>query len=262
MEETLQSSRLYIFLGFFFLFSLLEMRFEKHPRLNTRAQRWGGNLGLSLLSSLLLRLLFPLGLSSFAFKCQEQSWGLMNWGGFDSTSKTILSLILLDFFIYWQHVLTHKVPFLWRLHRVHHTDEDLDASSALRFHPLEILISYGFKVLLTLLFGFSPLGVVLFEILLNTSAMFNHANLRLPKRLDSWLRKVIVTPDMHIIHHSVEQRESDSNFGFFFSLWDRVFGTYQEIFLSRGLIGQKGFKGEKAKRLNQLLIQPWKTPRP
>ncbi|MCK4842793.1 MAG: sterol desaturase family protein [Methylococcales bacterium] len=191
-----------------------------------RQQRWPINLGLAVFNMLLMR--FTVGGIAYlsAVNAVDQSWGLLNQFALPNWLVVIVTLLLLDFAIYCQHVLSHKWKLLWRLHQIHHTDLELDASSALRFHPLEIVISMAYKVMIIYLIGANPFAVILFEIILNGSATFNHSNINLPEKVDKVLRRVLITPDVHRIHHSTVQTETDSNYGFSISLWDRVFKTY------------------------------------
>ena len=161
-----------------------------------------------------------------ALDAGAQGWGLFNALDWPLWLEFLLAVLIFDFAIWAQHLITHKVPVLWRLHRVHHADRDMDVTTAIRFHPVEIALSMGLKIGLVYLIGPSVIAIVVFEILLNGTAMFNHANLRLPLGVDRLLRMVLVTPDMHRVHHSVHRHEHDSNYGFSLSLWDRLFGTY------------------------------------
>ena len=156
----------------------------------------------------------------------QNGWGLMNLVALPTSIKIILAIILLDGAIYAQHVATHKIPLLWRLHKVHHADRDIDVTTGARFHPIEILISMLYKIVVVIALGAPAVAVFIFEVILNASAMFNHANWKMPQPLDKVLRLLIVTPDMHRVHHSVIHGETDSNYGFFLSVWDRLFGTY------------------------------------
>ena len=223
--------RLGAFLGIFALLALAETLRPRRPRIMPRTQRWLAHFGMLGLATLLVRIIiigFPLiGATAAALFVAQQDWGLfhaLHWPGW---LEALLAILLLDFAIWAQHVITHNVPLLWRLHRVHHADRDLDASSALRFHPFEILFSALYKLVIILALGPAIIAVIAFEILLNASAMFNHANLALPLRLDALLRLVIVTPDMHRIHHSATASEQERNFGFCLSIWDRIFATYK-----------------------------------
>ena len=224
------SLRLGAFLGAFALFSLLETWVPRRKRSQSRLSRLWTNAGILVAGTILLRLIaiaLPLiAAVSAASYAAQSGWGLFNLINLPPALELVLAVVILDGAIWLQHLVTHKVPLLWRLHQVHHTDKDLDASSALRFHPLEILLSSAYKVVLALLLGPSAAAIILFEILLNMSAMFNHTNLALPRWLDRILRMVIVTPDMHRVHHSIEREEHDTNYGFCLSIWDRMFRTY------------------------------------
>jgi len=190
-------------------------------------RRWPANLGIVLLDAIIVRLLMPAGAVGIAIWAEHAHFGLLHWLGVPYTGSVIASAILLDGIIYAQHVLFHAIPLLWRLHMVHHADQDIDVTTGLRFHPIEILLSMLIKMAVVALLGVPALAVILFEIILNGMAMFNHANVRLPLRFDAILRLVLVTPDMHRVHHSIIRRETNSNFGFNLSIWDRIFGTYQ-----------------------------------
>lgn len=221
--------RLSIFFGLFALLALAEALAPRRPRQQPRSSRWTTNWGITIANTLTLRLMalaLPLLAVGAAADAQSQGWGLFNLLGWPAWLEVLMSVLLLDLAIWAQHLVTHKVPFLWRLHRVHHADVDIDVTTAIRFHPLEIALSMLLKIGLVYLLGPSALAVVLFEILLNGTAMFNHANWRLPLGLDRVLRLVLVTPDMHRVHHSVHRAEHDSNYGFALSIWDRLFGTY------------------------------------
>ncbi len=223
--------RLGIFMTALILFCGLETLFPKKKRTQKRIKRWLTHLGFTLINTLAIRLLGPIVALTVASWAAANNIGLFNLNFRNLTQwpfwfETITAFILLDFAIYLQHIATHKIPILWQLHKVHHSDRDLDASSALRFHPIEIMLSMIYKCALVLLIGPSVLVVLVFEIALNASAIFNHANLSLPQWFDKLLRIVIVTPDMHRVHHSVLPEETDQNYGFNFSLWDRLFQTY------------------------------------
>ena len=188
--------------------------------------RWISNLGITFLNPLLVRLLLPVLAVSMAAKAQERGWGLLNNFDLPYWLDIVVSIIVLDLFIYLQHVMFHAVPILWRLHMVHHADLDYDVTTGLRFHPIEIILSTGIKLSVVFTFGLQPAAVIIFEVLLNGAAMFNHGNIRLPLKFDRILRYLIVTPDMHRVHHSVIIRETNSNYGFNLPWWDRLFGTY------------------------------------
>uniref|UniRef100_UPI003083EF6F sterol desaturase family protein n=1 Tax=Petrachloros mirabilis TaxID=2918835 RepID=UPI003083EF6F len=189
-----------------------------------------------MLSTVLLRILFPLAAVGMAAIAAERGWGLWNQLPMPMGLAVVLSIVALDLVIYWQHRLFHALPLLWRLHKVHHADQDFDVTTGFRFHPLEILLSMGIKIIAVALLGAPGIAVLIFEVLLNGTALFNHGNVSLPLFLDRWLRWVVVTPDMHRIHHSVVPQETNSNFGFNLPWWDRLLGTYQ----SQPFRGQQG----------------------
>lgn len=219
--------RLSIFAGALILFSCLEALFPRRKRSLPRSGRWLTHLGITIIDSVAVRLLGPLTAIAVAFWASDKGIGLFNLTEWPVWIEIALAFIALDFAIYLQHIISHRVPIFWRLHKVHHTDRDLDASSAVRFHPVEIMLSMLYKCGLVLLIGPAVIAVLIFEIVLNASAIFNHANLRLPLWLDKAMRLIIVTPDMHRVHHSVIEGETNSNFGFNFSIWDRLCGTYK-----------------------------------
>ncbi len=221
--------RLAVFLTLFAVLAALEALAPRRVRRQQRASRWVTNWGITLLNTLTLRALafaLPLLAVGAALDASAQGWGLFNALDWPLWIEVILVVLILDFAIWLQHLVTHKVPVLWRLHRVHHADVDMDVTTAIRFHPVEIALSMLLKIGLVYLLGPAAIAVVVFEILLNGTAMFNHSNLRLPLWLDAGLRRVLVTPDMHRVHHSVHRSEHDSNYGFSLSIWDRLFGTY------------------------------------
>ena len=219
--------RIGAFASVFLVLASLEAAFPRRARVKPRAQRWFSNFGMLFASNLLMRLFIPLLGVGFALWVSEAGFGLFNWLSWPVWLEVMLAIIALDFAIWAQHLLMHFVPPLWAMHKVHHVDEDLDASSGIRFHPFEQFVSLGFKLAVIACLGISPLGVFLFEVILNAAAMFNHASIALPRRADSVLRKLIVTPEMHRVHHSVHEEETNSNFGFCLSLWDRMFRTYR-----------------------------------
>jgi sterol desaturase/sphingolipid hydroxylase (fatty acid hydroxylase superfamily) len=192
-----------------------------------RLRRWTGNLGIVLLDAVLQRLAFPLGAVALASLVQARGWGLLNQVDVPFAAAVLASIVALDLAVYLQHVMFHRVPALWRLHRVHHADVDYDVTTGVRFHPIEILLSMLIKMAAIVVLGAPAVAVMIFELLLNVTSMFNHGNVRLPPALDRVIRLLIVTPDMHRVHHSVDERESNSNFGFNLSGWDRLFGTYK-----------------------------------
>jgi len=221
--------RLAIFLGLFALFAVAEALMPRKARTQPRSSRWLTNWSFSVLNTVTLRLMalaLPLLAVGAAVDAGRMGWGLLNWLDWPVWIEVTATVLFLDFAIWAQHLITHKIPLLWRLHRVHHSDRDIDVTTAIRFHPIEIALSMLLKIGLVYLIGPAALGVVLFEIILNSTAMFNHSNLALPLWLDRIIRVVLVTPDMHRVHHSTHRHEHDSNYGFSLSIWDRMFGTY------------------------------------
>lgn len=218
--------RLGSFAGIFLLLNALEIWIPRKARVQPRLTRWTSNFSLLVLSTLLLRFALPVTAVASASYMSDQGIGLFNLTTLPIWLEVLLAIILLDLAIWSQHLLMHYVPVLWRFHRVHHADEDLDASSGIRFHPGEMIVSFGIKLGAIVILGPAALAVFLFEVLLNAASLFEHANISLPKRVDSALRRLIVTPDMHRVHHSVHPAETNSNFGFCLSVWDRLFRTY------------------------------------
>lgn len=206
--------------------ALLEFALPRKQRVEPRLTRWITNFGIVITDSIVLRTLFPVLAVGVAFWADSKGYGLLALVDWPAWSEIVIAIIVLDFAIYWQHVLSHKVPIFWLVHKVHHADRDLDASSGVRFHPIEIVLSMLYKFAVVIVLGAPALGVFLFEVLLNATAMFNHANLNIPRSADQILRKVVVTPDMHRVHHSILKREADTNYGFNLSIWDRMFGSY------------------------------------
>jgi sterol desaturase/sphingolipid hydroxylase (fatty acid hydroxylase superfamily) len=220
--------RLGFFLGVFAVVAVWELLAPRRALTVSKALRWGSNLGLVVLNTVALRLVFPLAAVGVAAFCSAQGWGLLNHFQLPFWAATLLAVIAMDFVIWLQHVMVHAVPALWRLHRVHHADLDYDLTTGARFHPIEIGLSMLIKFATVVVLGPPVVAVVVFEVLLNATAMFNHGNIRLPAALDRVLRYVLVTPDMHRVHHSVEDDECNSNFGFSLTWWDRLLGTYRE----------------------------------
>jgi sterol desaturase/sphingolipid hydroxylase (fatty acid hydroxylase superfamily) len=253
--------RLAFFGGIFIVMLIWELLAPKRRLTVSKLQRWLHNIGLLLLNSLLLRLLFPAAAVGMAYSVGEMNWGLFNLLSLPAWFEVAAAVLLLDLAIYLQHLLMHRVPLLWRLHRVHHADLDIDLTTGSRFHTIEILLSMLIKWGVILLLGPAMLAVLIFEILLNGMAMFNHANVRLPVGLDSAMRKLLVTPDMHRVHHSILRRETNSNYGFNLSLWDRCFRTYidQPEKGHQGMtIGIPGFRdARQVDRLPGMLALPF-----
>lgn len=219
--------RLACFLGVFAVMAVWELLAPRRRLSQPKAQRWFNNLGLVVFNTALLRLVFPLAAVGMAVSAELNGWGLFNRIDASGWLALLASVVILDGAIYLQHVMFHAVPLFWRLHRVHHADLDFDVTTGSRFHPVEILLSMLIKFAVIVLLGPPVVAVVVFEVLLNASSMFNHSNVRLPAFLDALLRWVIVTPDMHRVHHSHLDHETNSNFGFNLSIWDRLFGTYR-----------------------------------
>ncbi len=231
---------------------------RRRPRFSRR-ERWPHNLGLLLVDVIALRVFAPGAAVAVALLAEQRSWGFLNLVSMPPVIAFGVALVLLDLVIYFQHVMFHAVPTLWRLHRVHHADLDFDVTTGTRFHPFEILISAAIKCAAVAAIGASPGAVLVFEVLLNATAMFNHANACLPRAADAVLRWLVVTPDMHRVHHSVQYDESSSNFGFNVPWWDRLFGTYRpepRLEHDAMIIGVDAFRSQDDLRLDQLLIQP------
>jgi len=220
--------RLAAFFGVFLCMAVWEMLAPRRALTQPKASRWLNNIALVVLNTLLLRLLFPAAAVGVAAVCSARQWGLFNQVAAPGWFSVVASVIMLDGLIYLQHVMFHAIPVLWRLHRVHHADLDFDVTTGTRFHPAEIVLSMLIKFAAIVLLGPPLLAVVIFEVLLNATSMFNHGNVRLPLRLDRYLRLLVVTPDMHRVHHSHLEHETNSNFGFSLSLWDRLLGTYRD----------------------------------
>ncbi|HHJ36006.1 MAG TPA: sterol desaturase family protein [Gammaproteobacteria bacterium] len=220
--------RLSFFLGIFVVMAIWEYIAPRRALTVSKVVRWSNNLGLVFLNSFILRLLFPAAAVGMAAFVNEQGWGLLNYFEVSPVFAIFISVVVMDCIIYLQHVMVHAVPVLWRLHRVHHADLDYDVTTGARFHPIEIILSMLIKFATIMLLGPPVVAVVIFEVMLNATAMFNHSNVRLNLTLDKFLRLLLVTPDMHRIHHSVEDDETNSNFGFSLPWWDRLFGTYRD----------------------------------
>lgn len=199
----------------------------RRSRTLTRRRRWPANLSIVALNTLIVRMLFPAAAVGVALSAETQGWGLLHQTGMPGWMALVAGVVLLDLAIYLQHRMFHAVPALWRLHRMHHADLDIDVTTGARFHPVEIVLSLLIKFAVIAALGVPPAAVVLFEILLNATSMFNHGNVRIVPALERALRCLVVTPDMHRVHHSIERDETDSNFGFNLSLWDRLFRTYR-----------------------------------
>ncbi|HUI97312.1 MAG TPA: sterol desaturase family protein [Xanthobacteraceae bacterium] len=228
-----------------------------------RAARWPSNLGIVAVDAVTLRLLIPTAPVGAALIAEARGFGLFHWLGWPTLVAGLIGFVVLDLVIYGQHVAFHHVPWLWRLHRVHHADLDVDVTTGVRFHPIEILLSMVVKIAAVALFGIPAAAVVAFEVVLNATAMFNHANVALPAAVDRLARLIVVTPDMHRVHHSVVRSETDSNFGFNLPWWDRLFGTYRAAPAAGHKdmsIGLPVFRDGRELRLDRLLTQPFRAP--
>jgi len=251
--------RLIMFLAIFTAVALFELKSPCRKLTTSKKTRWINNLAIVIGNPLLLRALFPLLAVDMAVIAHERCWGLLNILELPYWLEMVVGIILLDLVIYLQHLMFHAVPLFWRLHMMHHADLDFDLTTGLRFHPIEIMLSMGIKISAICVFGPPVLSVLVFEVILNGMAMFNHGNIKIPTLLDRFLRYFVVTPDMHRVHHSVIIREANSNFGFNLSFWDRLFGTYQAQ-PERGhegmTIGLSQFRDPKKLTLPWLIILP------
>jgi len=253
--------RLGAFTGILAVMVLWEWLSPRRSQEIGRTRRWPGNLGIVALDTVVVRLVFPATAVGTALLAEARSWGLFQSLEAPTWLVIAMSVILLDLAIYLQHVLFHAVPVLWRLHRMHHADLEFDVTTGLRFHPIEILLSMGIKLGVVTALGTPAVAVLVFEVLLNATAMFNHGNVRLPARIDRALRWIVVTPEMHRVHHSIVPRETNSNFGFNLPWWDRLFGTYraQPAAGHEGMtIGIAQFREPSELRLDRMLIQPFR----
>ncbi len=255
--------RITLFLAILVAMTAWEAVAPRRQRELSRLLRWSNNLGLVLIDRLLLQLSFPIFAVGLALLAEERGWGLLNSVELPFGLAWLVSLLALDLAIYLQHVLFHAVPALWRLHRVHHADLEFDVTTGLRFHPVEILLSMGIKLAVVAALGPPAIAVFVFEVLLNATSMFNHSNVRIPLGLDRILRWIVVTPDMHRVHHSIHPNETNSNFGFNLPWWDRLLGTYraQPQEGHAGMtIGIEQFRTPRELWLDRLLIQPLRGP--
>lgn len=251
-------------LGVFVLVLLLMLAAEaiwpRRKRSIDLLVRWPGNFGAAMLGTVLVRLLLPASAVGVAIAAQESGLGLFNLATLPGLITICLTVALMDLAIYAQHRAFHRIPALWRLHRMHHTDLDIDASTGLRFHPFELLLSMLIKLAVIIIIGAPPVAVLTFEVLLNASSIFNHSNLRLHATVDRLLRNIIVTPDMHRVHHSTINKETNSNYGFFLSWWDHLFGSYisqPKLGHENMNIGLKDFREPENARLDRMLVNPF-----
>ncbi len=255
-----ETLRFGIFISVFVIVSIWEVVACRRQLVISKPRRWANNLGIIMLGSLLVKMVFPILALGVAAAAAQKGWGLFHYLQVPLWLSGILAILLLDLTIYLQHLMFHVVPTLWRLHMVHHADLELDVSSGLRFHPLEMVLSMCVKMVVVAALGSPVFVVFIFEVILNATAMFNHGNINLPKTLDRRLRRFVVTPDMHRVHHSVIIRETNSNFGFNFPWWDRLFGTYrpEPVAGHQGMtIGLSQFRRVEQVSLLRLLIMPF-----
>jgi sterol desaturase/sphingolipid hydroxylase (fatty acid hydroxylase superfamily) len=248
------------FFGILILMALWEVAAPRRPLTVSKRSRWFSNLGLVVIDALALRLLLPAAAVTVALLSGHRGWGLLNNLSLPGWLALALGIAGLDFTIYLQHAMFHFIPTLWRLHRVHHTDLDFDVTTGVRFHPIEIILSMSIKMVAVILLGAPALAVILFEILLNATSLFNHGNVRLPRIFDRVLRLFVVTPEMHRVHHSVLIKEYNSNFGFNLPWWDRLMGTYRDQPAAghEGMtIGLAPYRESKRLTLLRLLILPF-----
>ena len=252
--------RLSVFLGIFAAVAFGETLMPRRPRSLSRLARWPNNIGVVVVDTLVVKWVFPTAAVGLAFLGEEQGWGLLNQIDLPFWLSVVIAVVVLDGVIYLQHVMFHAVPALWRLHRMHHADQDFDVTTGARFHPIEIILSMMLKLGAVAALGPPALGVLIFEVLLNATAMFNHGNWKLPLGLDRALRLIVVTPDMHRVHHSIIPEETNSNFGFNLPWWDRLFGTYRAQPAAGHdamTIGIEQFREPADQRLDKMLIQPF-----
>jgi sterol desaturase/sphingolipid hydroxylase (fatty acid hydroxylase superfamily) len=255
--------RLIVFLGVLVAMAVWELAAPRRRQEIPRVIRWTNNLGLVVIDTIVLRLSFPILAVGLAVIAQDRGWGLFNIIEAPGWFAVLVSIVILDLVIYLQHVMFHAVPALWRLHRMHHADLEFDVTTGLRFHPVEILLSMGIKLAMVMALGPPAVAVLIFEVLLNATAMFNHSNIRLPMLVDRFLRLIVVTPDMHRVHHSVIPEETNSNFGFNLPWWDKLLGTYKaqpKAGHEEMSIGIEQFRTTRDLWLDRMLVQPVKDP--
>ena len=252
--------RLGFFAGIFSAMALLEGLWPRRNRLASKPRRWFTNLGMQIIDTAVLRLIFPVFPVGVALIFAARGWGVLNYYQVSPLLAAIAGILALDVAIYFQHVMFHATPLFWRLHMVHHTDKDIDVTTGLRFHPVEIILSLLIKIAVVAAMGVPVLAVLIFEVLLNGASMFNHSNWRIALPLESLIRLLLVTPDMHRVHHSVIVRETNSNYGFSFSFWDRLFGTYRAQPADgheQMKIGLNGYHDDRSLKLSSLLVMPF-----
>lgn len=252
--------RLSAFVGVLGLVALWEICAPRRRSNTSKRRRWIANLSVVVLDSVIVRLLFSAGAVGVALLATERNWGVLNQVNWPLWFEIVLAVVALDFVLYLQHVLFHSVPFFWRFHMMHHSDLDCDVTTGLRFHPVEVVLSMVIKVTAVVVLGVSPLAILCFEVLLNATSMFNHSNVWIPLAIDRTLRWILVTPDMHRIHHSVRHQETNSNFGFNLPWWDRILGTYRVAPVSGHLdmtLGLEQFRDPARLTLTGMLALPF-----
>ena len=255
-----QIIRLSFFFGVLACVGVWEVIAPRRALTDSKGRRWFANLSLVVIDTTVVRFLLPVVPVGMAYLARERGWGVLNSIALPEWIAIVLAVVALDFVIYLQHVLFHFLPVFWRFHRMHHTDLDIDVTTGNRFHPIEIVISIGIKLAAVVLIGPPAVAVVIFEVVLNATSQFNHGNIRMPEAADRFLRLILVTPDMHRVHHSVIPRETNSNFGFNLPWWDRLCGTYRpqpELGHTGMTIGLKEFRDPALLSLPRLLVQPF-----
>ena len=255
--------RMGFFLGILLAMAIWEVAAPRRRREIPRLLRWSSNLGIVVIDTLLVRLTFPIVAVGLAVVAEQRGWGLFNILDAPAWIAFVVSVLALDLAIYLQHVMFHAVPALWRLHRMHHADLEFDVTTGLRFHPVEILLSMGIKLAVVAALGPPAVAVLVFEVLLNATAMFNHSNIAIPRAIDRVLRMIVVTPDMHRVHHSIHPSETNSNFGFNLPWWDRLLGTYRpqpREGHEAMTIGIEQFRTRRDLWLDRMLVQPLRGP--
>ena len=264
VSDYYDAARIGVFMGVLAILAIAELVIPKQRSEIPRLIRWTNNFGVVVVDALLIRIVFPVAAVGLALSAQEEGWGILNILAIPFWIAFLASLLVLDFAIYLQHVVFHAVPALWRFHRMHHADLEFDVSTGLRFHPGEILLSFAFKLALVLAIGPPAAAVLVFEIVLNATSMFNHSNIRISPRVDRILRWMLVTPDMHRIHHSVDPTENNTNFGFNLPWWDRLLGTYlanPKAGYDAMTIGLDEFRSRRDLWLDRMLAQPFRNER-
>ncbi len=251
--------RLASFAGVFAVMAVWELLAPRRPQAIGRWKRWPGNIGIIVIDTLAVRVLFPTAAVGVALVGEAQGWGLVNVIALPVWLEVVAAVVVLDLAIYFQHVLFHAVPVLWRLHRMHHADLEFDVTTGLRFHPVEVVLSMVIKIAVVAALGAPAIAVIIFEVLLNATSMLNHSNIRIAAGFERALRWLVVTPEMHRVHHSIDMRETNSNFGFNLPWWDRLLGTYrsQPAAGHNGMtLGVKEFRDPAGLRLDRMLLQP------